>query len=96
MKMKRVRLGAAIVVLVCLAPLISAALATWIASRNGCTLHEGFSNPCVVFGRDVGEALYTMGVMGWLALATLPLGALVVLAWIVGEAVHVVRQRKAG
>lgn len=92
--MKRLRLGAAIVVLACLVPLISAALATWIASRNGCPLHEGFANPCVVFGRDIGEALYAMAVTGWLALVTLPIGALVVFAWITSEVVHVVRRRR--
>lgn len=94
--MKRLRIGAAIVVLVSLVPLTLAALAMWIASRNGCTLHEGFANPCIVFGRDIGEALYTMAVMGWLALVTLPLGALAALVWIVGEVVYLVRQRRAG
>lgn len=93
--MKRLRLGAAIVVFVCFVPLISAVIAMWIASRNGCTLHEGFANPCIVFGRDIGQALYTMAVMGWLALVTLPLGALAALGWIVGEVVHLVRRRQA-
>ncbi|WP_264212981.1 hypothetical protein [Leisingera thetidis] len=27
-----------------------------------CTIHEGFSNPCVVLGRDLGDTAYTMGV----------------------------------
>jgi len=63
-----------------LAPAISVAIAGTIASMHGCELHEGFVNPCVVGGVDVGETLYAMGVMGWFALITLPLGAVGVAA----------------
>ncbi|WP_027236978.1 hypothetical protein [Leisingera caerulea] len=28
-----------------------------------CEIHEGFANPCVVLGRDLGEAAYTLGVL---------------------------------
>ena len=63
------------------APLISVMIAGSIASWNGCTLHEGFVNPCVINGRDIGETLYAMGVMGWFMLVTIPLGALAFIAW---------------
>lgn len=62
-------------------PLMSVVIAGTVASWNGCTLHEGFVNPCVVNGRDVGETLYAMGVMGWFMLATLPLGAIAFVVW---------------
>lgn len=29
----------------------------------GCEIHEGFANPCVVLGQDVGETAYTAGVL---------------------------------
>ena len=62
-------------------PLMSVVIAGTVASWNGCTLHEGFVNPCVVNGRDVGETLYAMGVMGWFMLATLPFGAIAFVVW---------------
>lgn len=66
-----------IIALLSMGPLLLALLAGAFAQANGCTLHEGNVNPCVVGGRDYGETLYTLGVMGWFALLTLPGGMLV-------------------
>lgn len=54
-------------------PLLISLAAGAFANINDCTLHEGFVNPCIVFGLDWGETLYTMGTLGWLSLASLPL-----------------------
>lgn len=62
-------------------PIASVVIAGTIASWNGCTLHEGFPNPCVVNGKDMGDTLYAMGVMGWFMLATIPLGAISFVVW---------------
>ena len=64
-------------------PIALVAIAGTIASWNGCTLHEGFANPCIVNGRDIGRTLYEMGVMGWFMLATIPIGAIAFVAWTV-------------
>lgn len=32
-----------------------------LSKAAGCTVHEGFANPCIVFGVDLGEPLYTLG-----------------------------------
>ncbi len=69
-----------LILLVALAPVISVAVAGWIAEANGCVLHEGFINPCIVNGVDAGSTLYTLFVLGWLMLATLPLGAMALAA----------------
>jgi hypothetical protein len=88
-----------LILLAGLSPLIVSLSAGAIANANGCTLHEGFVNPCVINGKDWGETLYTMGVLGWIALGTLPiaLGAaflylviVIVVAIILGN-----RRRKA-
>jgi hypothetical protein len=68
-------IGAALV-LIGVLPVALAFLAAGIASAAGCVLHEGFANACVIGGTDWGETLYTLFVMGWLALMTLPLAAL--------------------
>lgn len=79
-------------VVVGIAPMISVLLAGLIAELNGCSLHEGFIQPCIVFGTDIGGVLYTMGVMGWLMLASIFLaaGGLLGLAY---EAVLLIVQR---
>lgn len=71
----------AVIVLFAAAPLLSAFLAEALANANGCSLSEGTTNPCMIIGADWGDALYTMFVLGWFMLATLPLGggALIVL-----------------
>ena len=55
-------------------PLISSLAAGLIAEWNGCRLHEGNPNPCILGGVDIGKKLYTLGVAGWLTLVTLPIG----------------------
>ncbi len=57
-------------------PIVSVITASAVANANNCTLHEGFVNPCVVGGVDVGHTLYSMFVLGWLAFISIPLGAL--------------------
>ena len=77
MKWKWVLLHAGIIVLILVAgltPLIATAVAGTIADRNGCELHEGFVNPCVIDGVDRGQDLYTTAMLGWLAIATVPIG----------------------
>ena len=73
-------------------PILSVVIAGTIASWNGCTLHEGFANPCVVGGRDIGSTLYAMGVMGWFMLATIPLGLISGLLWTI---IWIVVKRRA-
>lgn len=51
-------------------PLASGALAGMIADLNGCGLHEGFAQTCVVLGVDIGSLLYSMVVMSWLMLVS--------------------------
>lgn len=55
-------------------PILSALVAGTIAEANGCELHEGFVNPCIINGEDWGDTLYTMGLLGFLAIGTLPIG----------------------
>ena len=68
-----------LVLLASLTPLFAVIWASWFAARHGCTLHEGFTNPCVVHGHDWGETLYTAFVSGWFMLITLPVAALAAL-----------------
>ncbi len=82
-----------LILLVAFLPVISVAIAGEIANANGCQLDEGSVHPCVVNGTDIGETLYTLGVLGWLMLATLPLGFAAVLVYILGVAVFYIARR---
>lgn len=79
----------------CAAPLASVALSSWMAHANGCRLDEGDAHPCIVMAVDIGQLLYGMNLMGWLMIATIPLGAILLLGWILTEAVQFFRRRRA-
>lgn len=78
---------------ICIAPLASTFVAGSIATHYGCQLDEGSVHPCVIGGVDRGQTLYTMGVMGWMMLFTIPIGAGVLALWIVVELIRFVRAR---
>lgn len=83
------------VLLFALGPVIGVVIAGTISSANGCVLHEGFANPCRVLGMDVGGFLYALGVLGWLMIATIPLGAVALLVWLLILGLHYWRWRAA-
>jgi hypothetical protein len=58
-------------------PFIATMIAGTIADANGCVLHEGFVNPCIINGEDWGDDLYTIGMLGFFAIGTLPLAVMV-------------------
>lgn len=77
-----------LIVVVALSPIGSIVVAGWIASSHGCTVDEGSAHPCVINGKDYGETLYTLGVLGWFMLITLPAGAVAFLAWLIVLLLH--------
>lgn len=60
-----------LMIVIGIAPLASVFLAGLIADSNGCSLHEGFVQPCIVLGADIGGVLHTMTALGWLMLISL-------------------------
>lgn len=77
-----------VIVVFALWPVATVALSSWLAETNGCMLNEGDVNPCLIGGADWGGALYTMFVLGWFMLATVPLGAGALLVWLVVLVIH--------
>jgi len=64
-------------------PVISALVAGSIASAHNCQLDEGSVHPCMINGEDWGQDLYTFGVLGWLALATIPIAVCVAAIYLI-------------
>lgn len=63
-------------------PVILVATAGAIAAANGCELNETVINSCIVNEREMGQTLYSMGVMGWFMLVTIPTGLLALLIFL--------------
>lgn len=75
--MKRIALYLCLAaLLIGLAPIISALSSGMIAAALNCDLDEGSIHACIALGADIGPTLYTMFVLGWLGLMTLPIAAL--------------------
>ena len=80
-------LALGLIVLLAAAPVISVFLAAGISDALGCTLNEGGSSPCSLMGIDLGNTLSAMFIFGWLAIDTLPLGAVAFLIWLVAAVI---------
>ena len=70
-------------ILLMLLPAISRLLAGLVASINGCRIAEGSTAACLIGGADWGAALRTMTAIGWLAMFTVPIAALLVIVVVV-------------
>ena len=83
-----------VIVALTLAPIASVAVAGVVANSHGCQVDEGSVHPCVIGGQDYGELLYTLGVLGWFMLLTLPAGALATLLWLVVLLFHYAKWKR--
>ena len=59
-----------------------------IANAYGCKVDEGSMHPCIINGQDHGQLLYTLGVLGWLMLVTLPAGLFAFVVWLIILILH--------
>lgn len=78
----------AVIALFAFAPVLSVLAATFIADSNGCYVNEGGINPCMIGGGDWGPTLYTLFVLGWFMLATIPLGGAAFFVWLASLIIH--------
>jgi hypothetical protein len=76
------------------APIGSVMLCAGIANAYGCKVDEGSVHPCIINGHDYGEFLYSLGVMGWFMLVTLPGGFFAFVGWLILFIVHRASRRR--
>jgi len=62
--------------------------------RVRCKVDEGSVHPCMINGHDYGELLYSLGVMGWFMLVTIPGGLVAFASWLIFLILHRVAWRK--
>ena len=93
--MRAFRAGLAILLFICLLPLMSMAVAEFVAQVNGCKLDLTGAHPCIVGGLDIGHDLLTLGMMGYFLFATMPAVAGIVVLWVLVEFIAFVRRRAA-
>ncbi|WP_309084228.1 hypothetical protein [Chelativorans sp.] len=84
----------AIIIFLAVFPVAAALGAYTIADAAGCRLNEAEVNPCIVLRADVGEWLMVFGLMGWLGIASLPLGAMGVAIWLIAALFLYLRGRR--
>jgi hypothetical protein len=77
-----------LIVLVALAPVGSVVTCGLIANAHGCKVDEGSVHPCIINGHDYGQLLYTLGVLGWLMLVTIPGGVFAFVIWLIILILH--------
>src|ERR1700757_5032039 len=77
-----------VIVLFAFAPVGSVVACGLIANANGCKVDEGSAHPCMINGQDYGHLLYTLGVLGWLMLVTLPGGLVMFVIWLIILIIH--------
>jgi hypothetical protein len=75
-------------------PVISAVLAMVIAAFANCSINEGIVQPCILWGRDIGPALYRMFTAFWLFIFTLYYLPVVVAVVVAGGWVRFRESRK--
>ena len=78
------------------APIGSVILCAAIANTYGCKVDEGSVHPCIINGHDYGELLYSLGVMGWLMLVSIPGGLFALAGWLVFLILHRASWRQVG
>jgi hypothetical protein len=83
-----------LILAVMLSPVGSVVACGWFANAHGCKVDEGSVHPCIVGGKDYGQLLYTLGVLGWLMLVTIPAGALALAIWVVILILHLSAWRR--
>jgi len=83
-----------LILVVTLSPVASVVTAGWIANTHGCRVDEGSAHACMIGGKDYGDLLYTMAVLGWLMIVTIPGGALALMLWLIVLSLHRARWRK--
>jgi hypothetical protein len=83
----------AVLLLICLLPLMSMAVAEFIAQVYGCKLDLAAAHPCIVGGRDIGHDLLTLGMMGYFLFVTMPAVVAVIAVWVVVELIGWLRRR---
>ena len=63
-------------------PVLSVLACAAIAQIGHCQVDEGGVHPCLVFGRDMGELAYGLGMMGWFFLMTFPVALISIVLWL--------------
>ena len=91
--MRAFRALMAVLLFLCLLPLMSMAVAEFIAQLYGCKLDLASVHPCTVGGRDIGQDLLTLGMMGYFLFVIMPGVVAVIAVWIIVELIVWARRR---
>ncbi|HEY5378238.1 MAG TPA: hypothetical protein VIJ78_01720 [Pseudolabrys sp.] len=83
-----------LIALFAILPFLSVLAASGIASGLGCALDEGSTHVCMVAGIDIGGALYTMFVLLWLSMLSIPLAGISLIVWLAAASILYILHRR--
>lgn len=78
----------------CLMPLLAVLVSSGLADLLGCTLNMAEPHPCPLLGLDLGALLYTLQGLGYVMIVSIPLAAILSIAWLVLEGLRWMRAGK--
>ncbi len=91
--MRGFRILVLIALLCCIVPVLSLALATYLARWGGCELDHDVPLPCNALGGDYGEPLFAIWQFGLLSVITVPIMAALVATWVIAEIINLLGRR---
>ena len=75
-------------------PIACVLAASLLARLGNAKLDEGSVHPCIILGHDFGRLAYSLGVMGWFMLLTVPTGVLFLLVILVKIVLELLRSAR--
>ena len=73
--------GYFVITILALSPIIISVIAGGLGNCLGCNINEAGTDDCIRWGIPFGNILNPLGVIGWFALLTIPVGVLAFVAW---------------
>ena len=78
----------------CLLPLLAVLISSGFADLLGCELNMAEPHPCLLLSIDIGALLYTLQGLGYLMIVSIPLAIILLVAWLLTEALRELQRRK--
>jgi hypothetical protein len=93
--MKRIALVYVGIVFLGIAPLLVTFIAGSTAHAFGCRVDEASDHACMILGLDLGSLLSSLAILGWLAIVSIPVGAILLIGVTIFLAARKIRKRHA-
>ena len=95
LRLKRIAVVYVGIVFLGIAPLLMTFMAGSTAHAFGCRVDEASDHACMILGLDLGSLLSSLAILGWLAIVTIPISAILLISVTIFFAIRKIRKRPA-